>query len=724
MSEQPRRRWRVSRRGFLIGLGVVAGGLAVGVPLGLPRMRLAIADALEGAGGPPSSTPDDPLLWFAVAPDGLVTMAMPKVEMGQGIHTALAQIAAEELGVEWGQIAVRQTSSLDPVGDAGGTSASNSVASLFTPLREAAATLREMLRAEAAGRLGVPAADLAVAAGSVFVAADPARRIGFGELVAGAGEWEAPDSPPPLKPAAEYALIGQPLPRLDLPAKVVGAAIYGYDARAEGMRFGAVARPPVIGARLVRAAPGTAAGAPGVVAVVAEPGFAGVVADSRAVAFAALGKLDLQWEQPAPLQQEQIDALVRAAPGEGVLIQERGDVGRQLAGAGIISAEYRTPLAAHASMEPQAALVDVQADRVVATVSTQSPGLVAGEIARALGRDARSVEVTPSYLGGGFGRKLNVEVAVEAARLSAAAGTPVHVGWTRTEEFRAGYLRPPTHHVLRGAIDADGRIAAIEHAQASGDVLFPFFPEPLKAVFGADFGAWRGARVPYAIPNISARAIRAELPLRTGAWRGLGLLANVFAVESFVDELAHVAGADPLQFRLRHLADDEMGRRIRAALESVAERSGWGTPAPEGRARGVACCVDARTVAAHVVEVSAGDGPGGIRVHTVWAAVDPGLPINPDGARAQSEGNITMGLSAALLERVTVKDGQVEAGNFDRYPLLTMRDAPAIDVAILRSGDEPFGMGEPPMGPIAAAVANAVFALTGRRLRELPLTLA
>jgi isoquinoline 1-oxidoreductase beta subunit len=725
MSEQGKRRWRVSRRGFLIGLGIVGGGLAVGVPLGLPRVHLAIADALESGGGPPSSITGDPLLWFAIAPDGAVTMAMPKVEMGQGIHSALAQIAAEELGVEWGQISVRQSGSLGPVSDAGGTSASNSVVSLFTPLRQAAATMREMLRGAAAARLGVPAADLAVAVGAVFVAADPSRRLGFGELAAGQAEWEVPEEPPPLKPAAEYQLIGQPLPRLDLPPKVVGAAVYGYDARAEGMRYGAVARPPTLGARLLRADPGEAAAQPGVIAVVVEPGFAGVVADSRAAAFGALGKLVLEWEQPAPLQQEQIEALVRAAPGAGVVVQERGDTGGPLARAGVVSAEYRTPMAAHASMEPQAALVDVRPERVVAQVSTQSPGLVAGEIARALGRDEQTVEVTPTYLGGGFGRKLNVEVAIEAARLSAAASVPVHVGWTRTEEFREGYLRPPTHHVLRAALGADGRIDAIEHAQASGDVLFGFFPAPLKLLFGADLGAWRGGRISYDVPNISMRALPVDLPLRTGAWRGLGLLANVFAVESFIDELAHSAGADPLEFRLRHLGADELGGRMRAALASAAARGGWGTPVPQGRARGIACCVDARTVAAHVVEVSVGAGEGGrtIRVHKVWAAVDPGLPINPDGARAQTEGNITMGLSAALLERATVKDGKVEAGNFDRYPLLSMRDAPEIDVAIIRSGDEPFGMGEPPMGPIAAAVANAVFALTGERLRELPLKL-
>jgi isoquinoline 1-oxidoreductase beta subunit len=718
MSEQPRR-WRVTRRGFLIGAGIVGGGLALGATLGVPALRLAVADSLDGA-APPASFPDAPALWFAIAPDGAVRLHMPKVEMGQGVHTALAQIAADELGVSWERISVAQSGSLGPVADGGGTSASNSVASLFTPLRETAAALRELLRAEAAARLGVAAAALAAADGAFFVAASPERRLGYGELAAGAAARELPEGPPPLRPPAEWRLIGASVPRLDLPDKIRGAATYGYDARAEGMLFGAVARPPTIGARLRRAAPGEAAARPGVAAVVAERDFAGAVADSRSAAFSAVGAMDLEWDEPPPLQQEQIDAAVRAAPGRGVVIQRAGDVAAALRGASVISAEYRTPMAAHAQMEPQSALVDVRADRVVAHVSTQSPVATAQAIARALGRDAKSVEVIPTYLGGGFGRRIVSEVAVEAARLSAAAGRPVHVGWTRTEEFRHGFVRPPTHHVLRAALGSGGRIAAIEHSQASGDVLFPLFPAALRAVFGADFGAWRGARISYAVPNIAVSAERAPLPLPTGAWRGLGLLANVFAVESFVDELAHAAGADPLAFRAANAGDDEQGRRVRAVLAAVAERSGWGGAAPAGRARGVACSIDASTAVAHVAEVSL-KADGGVRVHKVWAAVDPGLPINPDGVAAQTEGNILMGLSSTLIERLTVRDGKIAAGNFDAYPLLSMRDAPEVDVQVLRSGDVPYGVGEPPMGPIAAAVANALFALTGRRARELPL---
>lgn len=719
MSQPPPRRWRVSRRGFLIGAGVVGGGLALGAALGLPALRLALADAFEGA-APPTIVTTDPLLWFDIAPDGRVRLAVPKTEMGQGVHTALAQIAAEELELAWEQIEVVQSGSLGPVTDSFGTNASNSVSSLFAPLRETAATLRELLRAEAAERLGVAPAALSAAAGAFFVTAEPQRRLSYGELATGAAAREVPPEPPPLKPGAAWTLIGASLPRVDLPAKIRGAAIYGYDARVEGMLFGAVARPPSLGATLRRAAPGDAAARPGVVAVVIERDFAGVVAESRAAAAAAVRALDLEWIERPPLQQEQIDALVRAAPGRGVAVQRAGDTAAVLRGARVITAEYRTPMAAHAHLEPQAALVDARPDRVRAWVSTQYAAGTAQAIARALGRNPRSVEVIPTYLGGGFGRRMISEVAVEAARLSAAAGRPVHVGWSRAEEFQHGFVRPPTHHVLRAALGPDGRIAAIEHSQASGDVIFPFVPAPVGAFFGADFGAWRGARITYAVPNITVTSERVALPVPTGAWRGLGLLANIFAIESFIDELAHAAGADPLAFRIAHASDDERGRRLRAVLAEVAERSGWGGPVPAGRARGLACAIDAGTVVAHVAEVSR-EPEGGIRVHRVWAVVDPGLPINPDGVAAQTEGNICMGLSSVLFERLSVRNGRFAADNFGAYPVLSMRDAPAIEVTVLRSGDVPYGVGEPPMGPIGAAVANAVFALTGERRRELPL---
>jgi isoquinoline 1-oxidoreductase beta subunit len=348
-------------------------------------------------------------------------------------------------------------------------------------------------------------------------------------------------------------------------------------------------------------------------------------------------------------------------------------------------------------------------------------------VAQALDLEPEQIEVIPTYLGGGFGRKIELDPvpspAVEAARLSRAVGAPVHVGWDRFEEMRDGFVRPLTHHQLSAILDSQGKIEAMRHEQASGDALFGGFPEPVGKILGFDFGSTRAGQIIYGIPNRETTVWRRPMPIPTGSWRGLGLMANVFALESFIDELAHAAGADPVQFRLAHLPGDAIGVRLAAVLEAAAERAGWGANLPEGRARGIACSNDGGTVAAEVAEVSLDREAGRIRVHRVVAAVDPGRAINPDGARAQIEGSIVMGTSAALLEEITVKDGRVQAGNFDRYPLLRMAEAPEVETILLEAPDgKPRGLGEPPLGPIAAAIGNAVFALTGVRLRRLPMT--
>jgi isoquinoline 1-oxidoreductase beta subunit len=289
--------------------------------------------------------------------------------------------------------------------------------------------------------------------------------------------------------------------------------------------------------------------------------------------------------------------------------------------------------------------------------------------------------------------------------------------------MRHGFFRPPTHHRLSGTLDDQGRIEAIRHEQASGETLLGLFPDVMGRVMGFDFGATRGGTIWYAIPNREVNTWLRHMPVPTGPWRGLGLLANAFAIESFIDELAHAAGADPLQFRLAHLPNDVLGQRMRAVLEAAAERANWGTPPPESRAQGIACCVDGGTVVAEVAEVSLDRDEDQIRVHRVVSAVDCGRTITPDGAASQIEGAIIMGVSAALLEEITVANGRVEAGNFSRYPLLRMSDAPQIESVLLEAPDgKPRGLGEPPIGPVAAAIGNAFFALTGARLRQLPMT--
>ncbi len=719
------RRWRISRRGFLIGAGVVGAGLALGVPLGLPYARLQIVDMLQ-TGGAPGSLPAEPFAWFEVLEDSRIRLFVSKVEMGQGVHTALAQMALEELGIAPADLEVVQgTTALGPQ-DGFGTTGSTSVASSFTPLRQAAATLRELLRTEASRQLQQPATALMLAERGFTVESPTGSQqsISFHEIVANhQGEWEIPEAAPSLKDFRQFEVIGQSMPRVDIPNKVTGAAIYGYDMRLEGMKYGAIARPPTLEAKLTSAQAGTAASQPGVHTVLVEDDFAGVVADSRSQAQAALEQLELTWENGKLWQQEEIDEIITVGGRGGVTIQDEGNAPSLLDRTTSHSAEYRTPFAVQTPLEPQAALADVQPDHVRVWVSTQLPNMVRELVAKAIGVNQETVEVIPTYIGGGFGRKSGFEVAVEAARLAKAAGVPVHVGWTRPEEFRYGYFRPPTHHQFRAQLGEDGRIEAMEHLQASGGVAAQFLPAVLMAVMGADFGAYRGALIPYDIPNRRTVAWQHDLPVSTGWWRGLGLLANTFALESFMDELAYVANADPLQFRLDHLPDDSNGQRMRAVLQAAAEKAGWGTELAAGHARGIACGRDADTVVAEIAEVSLNAQTGGLRVHQLTVAMDCGLIVNPDGARAQMEGNIMWGVSSTLMEQIRVTDGQVNLTTFTDYPVLTIRDAPHVESILLEAGDgKPRGVGEPPIAPVAASIANALFALTGQRIRHLPIT--
>ncbi|MFC2015396.1 molybdopterin cofactor-binding domain-containing protein [Chloroflexota bacterium] len=721
------RKWTISRRGFLIGMATTGAALALGIPLGLPPLRRAAAGLTEGDAGGFGGGALDPLLWFEVYPDGRVLIFVPKAEMGQGIHTALAQIAAEELEVGWEQLEVQHASTSQADDNFRGTSGSMSVTTLYDPLRQAAATLRETLRAEAARALDLPADSLVARDGGFELAGDSQVRVTYGELASRDVEWQVPEEDVPLKPSSEYRFLGQSLPRVDLPSKVTGDAVFSYDARAEGVLYGAAVHRPAIEANMRSARPGQAADMPGVVKVVIEDGFVGVVAESRTQAWAARNALEVEWDEGHLWQQEELEELVTAGGRGGVNIQRDGNAPSLLKRGTPFTAEYRSGMATHAPMEPEAALAIIGPDGGRVWTATQFEMSARREVAEALDLEPEQIEVIPTYLGGGFGRKIELEgvpsPAVEAARLSRAVGAPVHVGWDRFEEMRDGFVRPLTHHQLSAVLDDKGQIEALMHEQASGDALFGGFPAPVGKVLGFDFGSTRGAQILYGIANRDTTVWRRPMPIPTGSWRGLGLMANVFALESFIDELAHVAGADPFQFRLTHLADDALGRRMATVLGAAAGRAGWSKSLPEDQAQGIACSTDGGTVVAEVAEVSLDQESGRIRVHRVVAAVDPGRVINPVGARAQIEGSIVMGTSAALLEEITVKDGRVQAGNFDRYPLLRMAEAPEVETILLEAPDgRPRGLGEPPIGPIAPAIGNALFALAGVRLRHLPMT--
>lgn len=622
------------------GSAVAGIGLALGIWVALPAARRRLA--AWGAGS--SSLPGrqlNALSWIEVMPDGRVRLLVPKAEMGQGAHTGLAQIAAEELEIPLDRVDVIHASTHQAEKKYRGTFGSATIHDLYDPLRRAAATTREMLRAEASLRLGVPPEKLVACDGRFEIAGSPKEGASYGALVDKETPWKVPKQRVALKSPEAFKVIGRPMPRVDGLAKVSGQAIYGQDARIEGMLYGAVARPPTIEAVMLCARPGKAPSMPGVVKVVIEDGFAGVVARTSAEARAARDALEIRWEKGRLWQQSELEELVTVGGSDGITIQREGRAGSHLKHGTTLRAEYRTGLVAHVSMETQAALAVVDERGVKVWTSTQAETFAARWVAKALGMKARQVEVIPTFLGGGFGRKVGdnrvFSTAAEAARLARAAGAPVHVAWDRSEEFRNGYVRPMTHHKLSASLSG-GRIEAIEWQEASGDSVLGLMPNSVTRVVGFDPGAASGAWTYYDIPHRETTVWRCRMPLATGQWRGLGLAPNVFAIESFLDEAAHAAGNDPLQFRLDHLPINADGQRTAAVLKAAAERAGWGTSLPPGRGRGIACCFLHGTVVAEVAEISLDAASGRIRVHRVVAAIDCGQIINPNQVRSQVEG--------------------------------------------------------------------------------------
>lgn len=712
----------ITRRKFLVfsatGVGLLLGTGYLG--RGVWRRYLAgVINEMDA----PFTGPTDPGLWFEIGEDDSVTLHSPKVEMGQGTFTGLAQIAADELEVDVARIRVTHAATASGNVDPFGTGGSTSISGLWQPLREMSATLREMIRTEGARQLGADRSTVRIEDG-VLMAGD--RSVTFGEVVAAAGEWELPETPA-LKDPSEYRFVRQPVARVDLEDKVLGAPIFGMDAELPDMLYGAVVRPERIGARLVSADGTAAREVPGVVDVVIEDGFAGVVAESYTAAQQGRDALEVEWEMGRTWQLQDIRDMVRVGEGTPYEIQKAGDAERLLDDAGddgsLVEAEYASPIGAHAQIEPGVALADVTPEGATVHVSTQVAALTRREVAEVLGVKEEQVDIRPTFLGGGFGRRLHTPIAMDAARLSRAVGRPVQCSLTRKQEFQQDTFRPPTHHLLRGMLGADGLIGAMEHHVSSGDVMHgsPLLPEIAGTILGHDLGAWRGGMIQYgAIPHHRAVSWRVKLPFATSWWRSLGLLANTFAIESFMDEMAAAAGQDPVEFRLAQIQDDARGNRLREVIRTAAEQAGWTTDVRDGVAMGFAASTDANTPCAHVAEVSIEEGR--IRVRRVTCVIDPGLAVNPDQIRAQCEGSVVMGLSASMFEQMTVEEGVLSPTIYGPYRMASLRDAPReIDVVILENADAPGAVGEPPLGPIGAAVANAVARLTGTRLRSMPL---
>jgi len=715
---------KISRRKFLVrgGLGTV-GLLAVGTYVFRNPIRRKIADALNTADTPYMGDTSSPIIWFEVTAENTILLHSPKVEMGQGTFTGLAQMAADELEVSMEQIKVVHAQSASGNMDGFATGGSTSISTLWIPLRELAATMREMIKKAAVSKMGISIADASISNG---VISGGGKTMTYAEAVKDVTDWDIPDTPV-LKDLKAYKFVGKPIPRVDLADKVFGEPVFGMDAELPGMLYGAVVRPTAIGAKFIDADTSKAEKMPGVVKVVKEKDFVGVVANSQTAAENAKNAIEVKWEVEQEWQTSEIEAMIEVGKGEPFVIQKEGKAQRILEESeDIIVSEYKSPIGAHAQLEPNGALAHVEANKATVIMSTQVVKITRDEIADRLGLDNDQVNIIPTFLGGGFGRRLHTPNGIQAALLSKAIGKPVKCFFSRKEEFQNDTFRPPTHHVLKAKLDSNGLIAAMEHNVSSGDVAFgsPMVPRIAEPILGADLGAWRGGMIQYrGIPNYRTISWRKKLPFATSWWRSLGLLANTFAVESFMDELAVISKKNPVDFRLAQIQDDESGHRLKEVIKAVAEKSGYIDSVKDGRAMGFAASTDVNTPCAQVVEVSIVDNK--IKIHKVTCAIDPGLVVNPDQVRAQCEGAIIMGISAAMFEKMDVVDGELTPIIYGPYEMAKMKDAPKeIDVVLLQNSDVPGAVGEPPLGPIGAAIANAVFRITGNRLREMPLKIS
>ncbi|MBO68994.1 MAG: aldehyde oxidase [Acidiferrobacteraceae bacterium] len=710
--------WKKGRRNFLISAVVIGGSVTAAMQFGLPYLRRKAFDFLSEGGPPGGGTGDNPALWISIDTDNTLHLQVPKVEMGQGVHTALGQIVAEELEVSWERVSVSQGSTLTGPVDSFGTGGSASISGLYLPLRQLTANYRSMLITAVSEEAGMPvqlSKGVFSASGKMIMTLAEATRLDR--------DWVIPEDDAPLKPASEFKLIGKSVPRVDYLDMLTGIPHYAYDLKSSKQKtyYGAVAKPPKIGAVLENVRTETAKQMQGVIEVIEDGEFVGIIGESRESAWLACDALDIKWQTAETIDQDSLDFALDPNAKDSVVLKKTGDLDFVFSNPNTIRAEYSTPFAATALLEPQSSFAElIENDILRVRTPTQFPNTTASNIAKRLGIEEHKVEVIPTYLGGGFGRRSKTESAIEAAVLAYKTGLPVHVGWRREDEFLHDRFRPPTRHILHGLVEKSGHISGIQHLQASGDVLLSDLPSIAASILGSDFGATRGINVAYEIPSLELRAKRTPLPVPTASWRGLGLLANTFATESFIDELAVSASEDPLSFRIKHLPQGDK-IRLRNALQRVGKMADWNRKRPTGTGLGVACCQDYGTVIAQVAEVSVESGD--IRVLHIWAVMDCGLAVNPDGAINQVEGNIVWGLGSALHEEITFFDNKPLAQNFDKYPLLRLSETPRIKVELIQSELPPQGVGEPAIGPVPAAVANAVYAASGKRLRSLPLRL-
>jgi isoquinoline 1-oxidoreductase beta subunit len=722
-----------SRRAFLKTGALVGGGLIVAfVVPGAKRAAMAQEAAAVTTAAAAAFAPN---AFLRIGSDDRITVLLAHSEMGQGIWTTLPMLIAEELDADWSKIAVEHAPAApvyaSPAMGVQMTGGSTTTWSEFDRYRQAGATARAMLVQAAAARFGVPASEIRTENG-VARAGDKQAR--YGELADDAGKLAPPDAKTlTLKDAKDWKIIGKPTRRLDTPEKVTGRAVFGMDVQFDGLRTAVVARAPVFGARVTSFDATAAKAVAGVRDVVQVPSGVAVVADHYWAAKLGRDALKVEWDlgPHATLDSATLRAeFAKLAGSDGAVAAQAGDVAGAMAKAAkTVEAEYAVPYLAHAAMEPLNCTVKLAADRCDIWTGTQFQTMDQQLAAKILGLKPEQVFIHTTFLGGGFGRRANAasDFVTEAVEVAKAAKAPVKVVWSREDDVRGGYYRPAFVQRAQVGLDADGVPVAWRHRMVGQSIIAgtPFAPMIIKN--GIDATSVEGvADSPYLkrVPDHHVDLHSPDTGIPVLWWRSVGHSYNGFVMESLVDELAHAAGQDPLAYRRKLLADE---KRHLAALNLAADKFGWDKPLPAGHGKGIAVHESFGSFVAQAAEVSierGADGRDMIRVHRVTCAIDCGVAVNPQMIEAQIQSGIAFGLGAALHGAITFQDGRVQQSNYHDYPSLRMQEMPVVDVHIVPSTDKMGGVGEPGTPPIAPAVANAVFALTGQRLRELPFKLA
>ena len=699
---------------------VLQSGLAGVFVLGFHLPARAVNEPEQ----PPDSTQGKfaPNAFIRIDRSGQTTLVMPQVEMGQGVYTAIAMILAEELDADFSKVTLEHAPPDDklyanPIFGIQVTGNSNSIRSFWKPLRVAGAAARLMLVQAAAQQWQVDPASCSASNGMVSHAST-GRTLSYGDLIAAASAQPIPQDPP-LKAPKDFTLIGRPLKRLDTPNKTDGKVVYGIDAMLPGMKFATLAQCPVFGGKVGRVDDSAAKKIPGVQQIVVLDDLVAVVGDHMWAAKNGLDALVISWDEGANAKINSSDIwddLRAASKKDGVVAKSVGDVAKGLTQGERVDGEYELPFLAHACMEPLNCTVHVTPDSCEVWTGTQVLTRVQQYAAQAAGLPLEKTTAHNHLLGGGFGRRLEPDMVVAAVRIGKQVNGPVKVVWTREEDIQHDIYRPVYRDVISATLSG-GKIAAWKYRVSGSSIMARWAPSIF--INGIDIDAVDSAvDNPYDIPNFQVEYVRAEPPaVPTGFWRGVGPNNNVFATECFMDELARKAGADPIAFRVGMLGKTP---RLKAALELVAEKSGWGQPLPARTGRGVCAQPSFGSFIATVVEAEV-DDHGGVHLRRVTSAVDTGIAVNPDTIVAQLQGGLIFGLTAALFGEITIERGRVRQSNFNDYRMLRIDEVPKIDIHVIKSGEDPGGIGETGATAGPPALRNAIYAATGVALRRLPI---